>query len=107
MTSLGEFELLVLIAILQLGDEAYGVPICDEIERRTGRAVARGAMYVTLERLARKGLVTSAFSDPRPERGGKARRYFRVSRGGRQAVRATLRAMDRMREGVDPLLEKS
>ena len=83
---LGEFEQLVLLAIVRLGNEAYGVPIVDEIERRTGRAVARAAVYVTLRRLEEKGLLSSWMSDPTPERGGKPRRYVKVERAGAQAL---------------------
>ena len=72
--TLGEFEQLVLLAIMQLDGEVYGVPIVDEIERRTGRSVAPAAVYVTLRRLEEKGLLSSKMSAPTAERGGKARR---------------------------------
>ena len=75
---LGEFEQLVLLAIARLKGEAYGVPIVEEIERRTGRRVPRGAVYVVLRRLEEKGYVSSRMSDPTPERGGKARRYVKL-----------------------------
>src|SRR5690242_1800720 len=76
---LGDFEQMVLLAILQLRGQVYGVPIVDEIERRTGRAVSRAAVYVTLRRLEEKGLVSSWMSEPLPERGGKPRRCVQVT----------------------------
>lgn len=104
--ALGEFEQLVLLAILQLhGDgegDVYGVPIVDEIERRTGRSVSRSAVYVTLRRLEEKGLVSSRMSDPVPERGGKPRRCVAVEPEGVRALRESRQAMDRMWQGLDP-----
>jgi DNA-binding PadR family transcriptional regulator len=101
---LGEFEQLVLLAILHLGDGTYGVPIADEIERRTGRAVSPAAVYVTLRRLEQKGLLASSMGDPTPERGGKARRLVTVTGLGRDSVRASRQALDRMWKGLDPHL---
>lgn len=99
---LGDFEQMVLLAILQLrSGEVYGVPIVDEIERRTGRSVARAAVYVTLRRLERKGLISSRMSEPTAERGGKARRVVRVEPAGLAAVRESRRALDRMWSGLD------
>jgi DNA-binding PadR family transcriptional regulator len=86
---LGGFELLVLLALIRLGDEAYGVPIGREIEASSGKSVALGSVYVTLERLRRKGLVTSSMGEPTAERGGRAKTYFRVTaKGIREARRA-------------------
>src|SRR5947207_15365975 len=76
---LGQFELMVLLAILQAGEDAYGVPIARQIEETTGKEVALGSIYAALERLEEKGLVTSSMGDPTPERGGRAKRYFRVT----------------------------
>lgn len=76
--SIGEFEQLVLLAILRLGDEAYGVSILEEIRTRTGRSVLRPAVYVALGRLEEKGLVVSRTGARLPERGGRARKYYRV-----------------------------
>ena len=106
--SLGEFEQLVLLAILRLtgGGDVYGVPIVDEIERRTGRSVARAAVYITLRRLEEKTLVASWMSEPTPERGGKARRCVKITRAGLQALRDTRAAVDQMWSGLDPKLEK-
>jgi PadR family transcriptional regulator, regulatory protein PadR len=102
--ALGEFEQLVLLAIVHLGenDEVYGVPIADEIERRTGRAVSAAAVYVTLRRLEHKGLLSSSMSAPTPERGGKARRCVRVTRAGFASLRTSRQMLDSMWKGLDP-----
>lgn len=105
--TLGEFEQLVLLAILHLGDDVYGVPIVDEIERRTGRKVAQAAVYITLRRLEQKGLLTSWMSEPTSERGGKARRCVKVSRAGTNLLRESRQALDRMWRGLDPELRGS
>jgi DNA-binding PadR family transcriptional regulator len=105
--SLGEFEHLVLLAILRLEGDVYGVPIVDEIQRRTGRAVAPAAVYVTLRRLEQKGLLESWLSDPTPERGGKARRCVTVTRAGLASLRESRRAIDRMWKGLDPDLRSN
>lgn len=102
--ALGEFEQLVLLAILRLGDDVYGVPIADEIERRTGRAVSPAAVYVTLRRLEQKGLLSSSMSAPTAERGGKARRCVRVTPAGRDTLRLTRQVLDSMWKGLDPAL---
>jgi DNA-binding PadR family transcriptional regulator len=99
--ALGEFEQLVLLAIVHLGDGVYGVPIADEILRRTGRTVSPAAVYVTLRRLEQKGLLSSTMGDPTPERGGKARRCVAVTRAGRESLRATRQALDNMWKGLD------
>jgi PadR family transcriptional regulator PadR len=100
--TLGEFEQMVLLATVQLGDDVYGVPIVAEIERRTGRSVARAAVYVTLRRLEKKGLIESWMGEPTEERGGKARRLVRVRPEGRRLLRASRRAMEAMWHGLDP-----
>lgn len=99
---LGEFEQMVLLAIAHLHGEAYGIPIVEEIERRTGRSIARAAVYVTLRRLEEKGFVSSWMSDPTPERGGKGRRFVRLEAEGARALREARRAADRMWQGLDP-----
>ena len=101
---LGDFEQLVMLAILQLRGEAYGVPIVDEIERRTGREVSRAAVYITLRRLEDKGLVSSWMSDPTQERGGKPRRYVRVEPRGARLLRDSREAVDQMWRGLDSQL---
>jgi PadR family transcriptional regulator, regulatory protein PadR len=100
--ALGEFEQLVLLAIVHLGDDVYGVPIAEEIERRTGRSVSPAAVYVTLRRMEQKGLLSSSMSDPTPERGGKARRCVRVTRAGLEGLRLSRQALDSMWKGLDP-----
>jgi PadR family transcriptional regulator, regulatory protein PadR len=100
-TTLGEFEQMVLLAILQLGADVYGVPIVEEIERRTGRSVARAAVYVTLRRLEKKGLLESWMGEPTEERGGKARRMVRVRPEGLRAVGESRRAMEAMWDGLE------
>lgn len=103
---LGEFELLVLLAAIRLGEsQAYAVSIVDEIKRRTGRDVKRASVYVTLQRLESKGLVSSQLGDPLPERGGKARRYVKVEPAGLVAVRQARSALQSMWGGLAPLLE--
>jgi len=100
---LGEFELLVMLTVLRLGEGAYGVPISREIERETGRDVAFGTVYATLERLQHKGLVCSNLRDPTPERGGRAKRYFRVTTTGLWTVRETKRSLTRLWRGLREL----
>jgi len=98
--ALGEFEQVVLLAILRLGPEAYGVTIRREIAARTERDPAPGALYTTLDRLEDKGLVTSRYGDPTPERGGRAKRYFTVTARGVRAVARAQRAYQRLLKGL-------
>jgi PadR family transcriptional regulator PadR len=102
---LGEFEQIVLLAILRLGDQAYAIPVRQEIEERTGRSVARGALYTALERLESKRCLRSRMSDPLPERGGRSRRYFTVTPAGMAAIRASRRSLMRLWQGLEGLLE--
>lgn len=104
---LGEFEQLVLLAILQLGENVYGVPIVEEIEHRTGRRVVRAAVYVTLRRLEKKGLLRSWMGDPTDDRGGKPRRYVSVEPEGRRLLRESRQAMEEMWRGLDPALKEA
>jgi PadR family transcriptional regulator len=97
---LGEFELLVLLAALRMQEDAHPVSIVEEIRQRTGRKVQRASVYVTLQRLEDKGLVSSWLGDPTPERGGKARRHVRLTREGRAAVRETRTALQSMWAGL-------
>ena len=95
--SLAEFELLVMLAALRLGSEgAYTVSITNDIARRTGRSVRRANVYTTLQRLEAKGLVSTRLGDPRPERGGRARRLVTVTPTGMAAARATTATIDAM-----------
>jgi DNA-binding PadR family transcriptional regulator len=103
--SMGEFEQVVLLAVLRLGDDAYAIPIRQEIEARTGRNVARGALYTSLERLESKRWLRSRMSAPLPERGGRSRRYFTVTAAGLAALRASRRALLQLWSGVEGLLE--
>ncbi len=98
---LGEFEHIVVLALLRLADQAYGVTVRREIERRTGREVSVGAIYATLGRLETKGYVKSQLGDPTPERGGRSKRFFRVTAKGLAAVNRTQRALQGMAEGLD------
>lgn len=100
---LGEFELMVLLALMRLGDEAYGVPISREIEQRSGREVALGSVYAALERLEEKGLVASRLGDPTAERGGRAKRYFRMTESGLRDVRQAQRALVSLWKGLPGL----
>lgn len=104
---LGEFEQIVLLAILRLGDEAYAIPVRAEIESRTGRAVTRGALYTALERLETKKCLRSRMSDPLPERGGRSRRYYAVTPAGLSALRASRAALLALWQGVESQLERS
>ncbi len=98
---LGEFEHLVILALLRLGDRAYGVTVRQEIEARTGREVSIGAIYATLDRLQSKGYVKSQFGEPTPERGGRSKRFFHITAKGMSAVNRTHRAVQRMTQGLD------
>lgn len=93
---LGELELMLLLAVIHLGEEAYGVPISRELEKQRGRDVSVGSVYAALERLEGKGLVVSSLGDPTPERGGKAKRFFRITKEGLRQVRETRRVLTRM-----------
>lgn len=97
---MGEFEQLVLLALLRLDNQAYGMQVREEIERRTGRDVSYGAVYTTLDRLERKGWVAHLMGEATPERGGRAKKFFRALPEGRAALRAAQDALMVMREGV-------
>src|SRR5690348_14986197 len=93
---LGQYELLVMLAVLRLGRDAYGVPIAAEIAERTGREMLQGSVYATLERLQDKGLVTSELGEATPQRGGRAKRYFRLTAQGVRQVRQAQHALEAM-----------
>lgn len=99
---LGEFEQLLLLALVQLGDEAYGVSIAALIASRTGRAVSPGAIHTALDRLEQRGLVTSRLGDPTPQRGGKRKRYYRLRPAGATALRQMQTALAQMARGFKP-----
>lgn len=98
--ALGEFEQAVLLAIIHLDSDAYGVSIRREIESRTGRQVAVGALYTALDRLEEKRYVRSAMSAPTPRRGGRAKKYFRVTASGLGALRQSHQFLARMWAGA-------
>lgn len=98
---LGEFEHIIVLALLRLEDRAYGVTVRQEIEFRTKREVSIGAVYATLDRLEKKGYVRSHRGDPTPERGGRSKRFFRVTAKGLAAVNRAQRALHSMTEGLD------
>ena len=100
---LTDFELMILLATLRAGDQAYGVLIAREIERTGGRRVLLGAVYTALERLERNGLVSSEVGDPTPERGGRAKRFFEVTPAGLLAVKDTRRALVALWTGIPQL----
>lgn len=99
--SLGEFEQLVLLAILQVGENAYAVPLIEEIESRTGRSVSHAAVYIALRRLEAKGLVKSRLADPTPERGGRAKRFFQVVPSAMPQLTASRDALLSMWKGLE------
>ena len=103
--ALGEFEQLVLLALLRLGIEAYGFAIRDEIEERTGRRVTVGAVYTTLLRLENKRLVATRLGEPTPQRGGRRKKYYRPLAAGRRELSASLDALRNMTRGLTPGLE--
>jgi DNA-binding PadR family transcriptional regulator len=100
-----DFEQQVLLVGWRLGDGAYGASVRDELEARTGREVAHGAVYVTLVRLEKKGLVRSRLADPTPVRGGKAKRFFGITPAGVAGVQAAKERLDRLWEGLPELAE--
>lgn len=100
--SLGEFEQLLLVALLRLRSDAYGVTIRREIVERTGRDIAIGAVYTTLDRLERKGFVSSSLGEPTAERGGRAKRYFKIEAPGERALNRSREAMASMWDGLVP-----
>ena len=104
---LGEFEQIVLLAILRLGDSAYGVTIADEILECTGREPSRGALYTTLDRMETKGLVRSSMGGASQQRGGRPKRYFSLTRAGRAALVRAQAAYRRLLEGLTLLEEPS
>jgi DNA-binding PadR family transcriptional regulator len=102
---LTEFELLVVLAVLSLGDAAYPLAIGDAIESRTGRKASRGAVLITLERLEDDGLVTSFYGDPSPVRGGRPKRYFRAKPTAVTAARESLGRIQTMTTGLERVLK--
>ena len=104
-TTLGEFEQLLLLAIVRLEKNAYGATLRQEIEKRTGRTVAIGAIYTTLERLERKSYVRSKVGEPTPERGGRRKKFYRLEPLGAKALNRSYRDFKRMADGLGQKLE--
>jgi len=105
--SLGEFEFVVLLAVLGLKAEAYPLSIRDAIEAKTNRVVSRAAVFITLERLEDKGYLSSRYGDPTPVRGGRAKRFFSPTPTGLAAARQTLDTVTAMTRGLEAILKKS
>jgi DNA-binding PadR family transcriptional regulator len=97
---LGEFEQLVLLALVRLGDDAYGVTVHEQLERRADRDVALGAVYKTLARLEAKKLVAARLGEPTAERGGRRKRHYQVTPAGKRALSRSLAALHRMTAGL-------
>ena len=97
---LGEFEQLIMLALLRLKADAYGMRVRREIQGRTDRSVAIGSVYATLERLERKGYVRSSISAPEPIPGGRARKFFKVTQEGGRALLRAQEAIQRMTDGL-------
>jgi PadR family transcriptional regulator PadR len=100
-TYLGDFEQLVMLALMRLGDRAYGMTVRRQLEEIADRRVSLGAIYATLDRLEDKGLVRSVLAVAGPERRGRAKRFFKVNAPGVKALRNSLASLDRMRSGLD------
>lgn len=106
MPGLAEFELRVLLGVLRRGDTAYAVAVRDEIVARTGRGVSIGSLYITLQRLERKGLLTSRLGNPSPERGGRAKRFYGLTRRGQALLKAECRMTQAMWAGLGLLADE-
>ncbi len=102
---LGEFELLVLLSALSLGETAYPVSIGEDIEQRTGRKASRASVLITLERLEDKGLLTSWYGNPTAVRGGRAKRHFRAKPAALEAIRQQLTRIQTMTSGLESVLK--
>jgi DNA-binding PadR family transcriptional regulator len=102
--SLGEFEHMVLLAVMRLDDQAYAVPVRDEIVRCTGRDVSRGSIYITLDRLETKGYLRSRLADSTPERGGRAKRYYALRPRAVDALKESRRALVALWRGLESAL---
>jgi PadR family transcriptional regulator PadR len=100
---LGNFELMLLLALIRLGDNAYGVTIASELEEKTGHEVILANVYAKLERLEKMGYAGSKLGDPTPERGGKAKRYFHVTSKGVRKVQETQRSLIKLWHGLPQL----
>lgn len=104
--NLGDFEQLVMLAVMRLDDDAYGTSIREELRAKAEREVSPGAIFTTLERLESRGLVTSRYGEPTPERGGRRKRFYKLSADGRKSLARSLRAVRRLLQGLEPRLER-
>ena len=104
VSTLGEFEHMVLLAIMRLGDDAYAVPVRDEIARCVGREVSRGSIYITQDRLETKGYFKSRLADATPERGGRAKRYYTLRPRAIEALKENRRALVALWRGLESAL---
>jgi PadR family transcriptional regulator, regulatory protein PadR len=104
--NLGDFEQLVMLAVLRLDDEAYGTSIREALKVRAERDVSPGAIFTTLERLESRGLVSSRYGEPTAERGGRSKRFYKLTADGRRALARALRTVRRMVQGLEPKLER-
>jgi PadR family transcriptional regulator, regulatory protein PadR len=104
--NLGDFEQLVMLAVLRLDDEAYGTSIREELKVRAERDVSPGAIFTALERLESRGLVSSRYGEPTAERGGRSKRFYKLTADGRRALARALRTVRRMVQGLEPKLER-
>jgi DNA-binding PadR family transcriptional regulator len=105
MTHVGEFELLVLLAVLRTRDDAYGVTILEELERETSRTLTLGTVYKTVGRLERKGCLRSRVGPPTAERGGRRKKLYELTPAGLRAVRRSMNDLWRLTKGLEPELE--
>ena len=103
---IGELEQMVLLAIVRLGPDAYGMAVLRELETRADRVVSRGALYLVLERMVQKGYLSTRLGEPTPGRGGRAKRFFELTEVGREAIRISGRSLRALWEGMDFLLEE-
>jgi PadR family transcriptional regulator, regulatory protein PadR len=102
-TALGTNDLMILLALMRLGDDAYGVPIGREVEEAVGRPIALASVYATLDRLVERGLVETKLGDPTPERGGRAKKYFRITAKGVREVRSAKQSLLKLWKGLPQL----
>ena len=105
--TLGDFEHQVLLAILRQGGESYSVPVVLELEERTGREIAQAAVFIVLQRLEKKNLLTSRLDDHAAKKTGRVRRYFKLTDLGLQRLRESRRVLVRLWEGVDTILDQA
>lgn len=104
--NLGDFEQLVMLAVMRLDEDAYGTSIREELKARADREVSPGAIFTTLERLESRGLVTSRYGEPTAERGGRRKRFYKLSAEGRKSLARSLKAVRRLLQGLEPKLER-